>query len=238
MRGRLRSKQANGFLGHRLHDRIGVDAVEALDRMRHRVHAARRRDARRQIERQFRIVDRGRRQRRQIVLSRNTLIGDADIPARRHFRAGIGGDDGDIRQLGRGRRGLGEPDRRAAADHDEAVGIVPLDVGKDALERVARHVLARGVAEADDAVGDRGGDAAREIGARLRAQHHKPRHFVQFGFRGERADGAGAEHDAHRIGAVGEGGDHDPLHVIPEAEATGPAFGRPDDRLREAVRNP
>ena len=26
--------------------------------------------------------------------------------------------------------------------------------------------------------------------------------------------------------------------VIPGAEPTGPAFGRPDDRLREAARNP
>jgi len=28
------------------------------------------------------------------------------------------------------------------------------------------------------------------------------------------------------------------LLVIPDAEPPGPAFGRPDDRLREAIRNP
>ncbi len=79
-----------------------------------------------------------------------------------------------------------------------------LDRGEDALERVARHVLSGGVAEADAAIGERGGDAAREIGARLRAQHQEPRHFVMIGFGGERTDRAGAEHDAHRIGMVSE----------------------------------
>ncbi len=132
-----RAEQADGFLGHGLHHRIGVDAVEAFHRMRHGVHAARRRHARRQIERQFRIVDRGRRQRRRIVFAQHTLVGNADIPTRRHFRAGIGGDDGDIRQPRRCRRGFAKPDRRAAADHDKAVGVVLLD-GRQACARTRR----------------------------------------------------------------------------------------------------
>ena len=91
--------------------------------MRHGVHAARGRYARRQVEGEFGIVDGGRRQGRGVVAA-DAIGGDADAPARRHFRAGIGGDDGDVRQFGGRRRGFGEPDRRAAADDDETVGIM------------------------------------------------------------------------------------------------------------------
>ena len=115
-----RAEPLDRFLGHRLHDRIGVDAVEALDRMRHGVHAARRGKARRQVERQFGIVDRGRGQRGRVIAA-DAIVGNADVPPRRHFRAGIGGDDGDVGNFGRRRGGLGQSDRRAAADHDKAV---------------------------------------------------------------------------------------------------------------------
>ena len=171
--------------------------------MRHGVHAARRRHARRQIERQFGIVNGGRRQRRGVVAA-DAVGGNADAPARRHFRAGIGGDDGDIGQLGGRGRGFGKPDRRAAADHDEAVGVEPLEIGEHAFERLARHIRLRRIANADAAIGDALGHAAREVIARFRAQHQKPRHFVEIGFRAKRADGAWSEHDAHRVGVIGE----------------------------------
>ena len=171
--------------------------------MRHGVHAARRRNARGKVQRQFRIVDGGRGQRRG-AFAGDAILGDADEPARRHFRAGISRDDCDVRNFGGCRGGFGEPNRRAAADHDETVGIETLQLGQHALERIAWHVLPGGVAKADAAVGERRGDAAREIGARFRAQHHEPRHVVEFGLGTQRADRACAEDDAHGIGVVGE----------------------------------
>ena len=136
--------------------------------MRHRIHAARRRDRRWQIERQFGVVDGGCRKRGRGVAA-DALFGDADIPARRHFRAGIGCHDRDIREAGRRCRGLRQPDRRAATDDDEAVGVDPFDLAENALKGVARHGLAGGVAKALTAVGDRRDDLLRDIGARRRA---------------------------------------------------------------------
>ncbi len=202
-RGRFAPRSLDAFLGERLHHRIGVGAVERFHRVRHRVHAACRRNLDRQIEREFRIVDRGCRQRLGAIAG-DAVFGDADIPARRHFRAGIGGDDGNVTKLGHRGRGLGETDRRAAADHDEAVGVDALELGEDVLEGFARHGLSAGVAEAQAALRDRRDHAAGEFGPRLRAQHQKPRHFVQIGFGAERGGGARAEDDAHRVGVVGE----------------------------------
>ena len=134
----------------------------------------------------------------------NAVLGDADIPARRHLRAGIGGDDGDVGQFRHRTRGFGKPDRRAAADHDEAVGIKPLQFGKDVLERLARHGLPAGVAEADNALGDRGDDGLGEFGAGLRAQDDDAREFVAVGLRAQRLGRARPEHDADRVGVIGE----------------------------------
>ncbi len=46
---------------------------------------------------------------------------------RRHLRAGVGGGDGDLGQVGPQRQRLGKPDGRAAADRDEAVRALGLD---------------------------------------------------------------------------------------------------------------
>ena len=126
------ARQARSQQFHRLRrqpfdHRVDVGAVERLDRMGHGVHAAGGRGARRQRERQVGIVDRGQRQAI-VVVARHPVRTGADRPARRHLRAGIGRDHRDRAQAGLGGDGLGEADRRAAADHDQAVGVLLLGV--------------------------------------------------------------------------------------------------------------
>jgi hypothetical protein len=143
------------------------------------------------------------------VAGSDAVFRSADIPARRHFRAGIGCDDRDVGQAGRGRRRLGQADWRTAAEDNEAVGLEPLDVIQNAVKSLARHVLTSRVAKPDATVRDRRDELARQVGARRRAQHDQSRNFVPIDFIAQRGDAPGAENDPHRIGAIGEGLNHD-----------------------------
>ncbi len=120
--------------------------------MRHRVHAARRRDARRQRERQVGIVDRGQRQA-VVVVAGHAVLAGADRPGRRHFRAGIGRDHRDRPQAGIGGDGLGEADRRATADHQDAVGVLLLGMVDELGEALARIAGRRQLMDVGDAAG-------------------------------------------------------------------------------------
>jgi len=91
------------------------------------------------------------------------------------------------------------------------VGVEPFEIFNDSIKRLARHVRRRDIADADATIGDRRSHAAREFGARFRAQHDEPRHFVEFGFGAQRRDRTDAKHDADRIGVVGEGSHLGPL---------------------------
>ena len=99
---------------------VGVDRVQRLDGMGHGVHAARPGQARREAQRQIRVVDHGARQHDRIAArTLGATLGEA--VDRRHLRAGIRGRDGDDRKGSLKSNGLCHPDRTSAAQTENGI---------------------------------------------------------------------------------------------------------------------
>ncbi len=144
----------------RIEDRVGVRPVEGLDRVRHRVHAARCGDLCRQSHRQTRIVDDRPRQRR-VRCALYPVERVADVPVVLHFGTRIGRHQGDHRLLRFRRPDLGKADGRSAAQRDEPFGAGARDVGLQKIVCLLRHAFGRDRR-------DGGAVAADEIGKFLR----------------------------------------------------------------------
>ncbi len=141
------ARQAAGQRGdalfrHQVGKRRRLDGIERLDRVRDRIHAAGGRDGPRQRDGEFGIVDHGARHHLGVGAGGlDPVRGDA--PQRRHLRAGIGRRHGEQRQAGVAGDHLAQPDGRAAADRDDAVGVPVAGVGERRRGDVGRHVHPR-----------------------------------------------------------------------------------------------
>jgi hypothetical protein len=93
---------------------------------------------------------------------------------------------------------LAETDRRAAADRDRAVGAEPLRLGARRARGVDRHVHARFGEDADRAIAEQRGDAARRLDLLGRRQHQRARRADRLDLARELLQRAGAEDDARR----------------------------------------
>ena len=118
---------------------LAVLGIERLDRMRDGIDARRAGQARRQRHGQVDVVDHHFGQHLQ-----RPLRGLPAVPRlaedRRHLGAGIGGRDGDLRQVGAQRDRLGQADRRAAAERHQAVGAGRAATGQRVLGDLDRRV--------------------------------------------------------------------------------------------------
>ena len=111
---------AHAFLGDQRSDRIAVLRVERLDRMGDGVDPRGDGDPDRQAERQIDVIDHRLRQDARAALRGLPAFGGLAENGR-HLRAGVGGRDDDLRQIGSERQRLAEAGRRAAADRDRAI---------------------------------------------------------------------------------------------------------------------
>ena len=129
---------AHALFGDQRGDRVAILRVERLDRVSDRVDARGDGDRYRQAERQIDVVDHRLRQDARAALRRLLPIrGLAENIG--HLRAGVGGGNNDLRQVGAQGERLAEFGGRAAADRDRAIRLAASNAAR------ARSVTAIGV---------------------------------------------------------------------------------------------
>ncbi len=196
------------LLGHQRDDRRRIRGVEALDRVRDRVETAGHRHPGGQGQGELRVVEHAPGQHPHVAAG-PLLPALGQPPHRRHLRAGVGGRDGDHRQLVLQRDRLAQPDRRPAAHGHAAVGAQLRCTIAGPAGDLDRHVHPRLGQHAGRPLAQGGGDRPAGVLLLGRAQDQhagqpQGRHLV-----GQLRQGTGAEHHSHGQRLVREGTDHD-----------------------------
>ena len=171
--------------------------------MRHRVHRRRSGDGQRQLQQQVRIVDHRLRQDLWARLRQlHAALGLAED--RRHLRAGERRRDDDLRQIGAQRDRLRQPDRRAAADRQNAVRLHRRHRRQRRLRDIGRRMHLRPGIDDPRPLADHPREGRGDIGLRRRRDHHGARNAQPIQLGADRGAGAGPEDDAAGVGGVGE----------------------------------
>ena len=186
---------AHALFGDQRGDRVAILRVERLDRVSDRVDPRGDGDRDRQAERQIDVVDHRLRQDARVALRRLLPIrGLAENIG--HLRAGVGGGNDDLRQIGAQGERLAESGGRAAADRDRAIRLGRLERGEGALGDSDRGMHRR----AGKQPGGERPELRDDVGA------------GRFLLRGREDEGAAAAERLHLVGQRREraGAEHDP----------------------------
>ena len=210
------------LLGHQRGDRRGVGRVQALDRVRERVHAARRRQLGRHREGERGVVDDGDRLDARLTAGAlHAVLRQA--PDRRHLRAGVRRGHRDHRKCALERDGLAEPDGRAAADGHAAVGVDRCGHLAGAAGDLDRHVHPGFGQHGDDPVAQEVRHAPAELLVGRAADHHHAGEPDRVDLLGELLQRADPEAHPYRLRAVDEGAGHESSRSRPTSKVRTPS---------------